>query len=547
MTVDKVEVLAALQSQVLLQHPSDIVRHLHSLVSNDPYLKNLNAINRCLLDRIYIEAVPSSVYLIWLFIASRHSSHFLLAALRDPTSVNVRKAGICIVRHLFHSRNWKVRGWDALGGAEGIKDILDRLPVLEVQLLIRAIANYSYPGNRDQIAECIEELLDLVEKSESPTRRSLSKYMQPLFIHCSTRKVIELLPSISANRLDLLIRLAPLHTDVLRQIVAGTISMPLGVRIDIIRKCKGVLLSSRNPYIPSHATDKEVASDVFPGLVFGMDVLHVFQNDSKLKESIRSDEIHGWVQSILQLAIHRKLSFDFILVFLKQSLPLYRTACSNDWLYDILSQDVIRWWSIAHLDKAGFPLMSRSIIKKTWRIHPSRPTVAHRAMLEKLMITELLQFKDDDRLDVQRHRYQLSRAMVFLLSLVSTKGRFELLQLICKHSPFLNFDVKVSPPSEREVKLVPVWDYDVLSILPPEGRKYLFRRSLDIYRCDEFLPRPDDIGQRLWKLSWQEQCLLWVDTELATAKAIDDMVVTQKGMIIILFVISNNTADGYSN
>lgn len=512
--------------EVLLpQHPSVLASHFRSLVNDNPSLGNINAINDSLLNLIHREAISPSAYRVWLPIALRHSSHFLPAALRDTVSAGVRKSAIRVLRSLSHNPRWKVQGWDHLGGAAGIRDVLDTLPIAEVKQFVGVIAGYSYCSSREQAAACFEELLALVERSEDSSRRSLSKYMRPLRAHCSRQNVIELLASSPPDLGHFLIRLAPLHTDILRQAVTGAIHMPLEVRLEIIIVCNDVLMGSKNDYVPRYATGKEFQSDFSPGFAFSMDLLPVLVTESEIKARISAHQIHKWIQSTLRLAIVRKLPLEHVLIFVRGSLPLYRSKCP-DWLINDIPREIIRWWSIAKVGSSG-DSGSNSIMEKVQRRHEPRPTVAHQEILKKLVVEEVLQQKDD-KLDVQRRRYDFTRTVVGLLSLVGRECRIELLWLICKHSPFLNFDIRTVTPSEREVQLVPVWDYAVLQKLPPGDAKYLFSRSLSIYHCDEFLPSPGEVGREPWSLSWKEQCFLWADAEIATAQTIDDLVMTQK-------------------
>ncbi|KAL1852610.1 hypothetical protein Plec18170_005741 [Paecilomyces lecythidis] len=517
---------AALQPQVLLlQHPSDLANHFHSLVNENPSLDNINAINDCLLHQTHTETVSPSVYTVWLQIARRHSSHILLAALRDNTSSRVRRAGIRIVGILFHSPRWKAQGWDSLGGAAGTQSILETLPVDEVKLFVKAMTSYSYSSTKEQAAACVEELLVLVERSEDSNRRSLLKHMRPFFAHCSSQKVIELLASSPPDRRDLAL-LAPLHPNILRQIVTGAISMPLEVRLEVIKTCKNVLLGSKNEYVPRYAKGTEFQSNSFPGFAFSMDFLLVLETESEMKTRVNGPQINTWIHSTLRLAILRRMHLEPILVFLRRCLPLYRSIHS-DWLTDDITQEIIQWWSIAKSGKYG-DSWSNSMMDKIQRRHQPRPTRAHQEILRKLIVEEVLQHRDKN-LDVQSRRHIFMDTVGDLLSLVSSECRKELLCLICKHSPCLSFDIMTATPSEQEVQLIPVWDYDVLQKLPPEDAKYLFDRALAISGCDEFLSSADEQGQRSSSLSWKEQCFIWADAEAASAKSIDDLVMTQKG------------------
>lgn len=243
----------ALQPQALLMPPKALAQHLRTLIDKDPSVENLTFINSSLLDQIQAEAIPSSIFHIWLFLACRRSRHFVAAALQD-LSCGVRKAAIRVAWHrLFRGPHWKAHGWDLLGGAEGVKSILAGLPLAEVQLLIKTISAHAGSFcNRPVMMECIEELLVLVENMNAWTTRPLSHHVSVLYAYCTADKVSELLRSQKPIPAVTFTHLGQFHTPLLRHIAGGATKMPPGVRQNVLKLCRDSLLRSEEAYVPIH-------------------------------------------------------------------------------------------------------------------------------------------------------------------------------------------------------------------------------------------------------------------------------------------------------
>jgi hypothetical protein len=111
-----------------------------------------------------------------------------------------------------------------------------------------------------------------------------------------------------------------------------------------------------------------------------------------------------------------------------------------------------------------------------------------------------------------------------MLQQIALPGRLPFIRLICQHSEYLKFDIDAFPPSEREMKLVPVWHFQILRALPDLDSKRLFDRMLAIHRCKEFVPTPADSTS----LSWTQQCLLQIGQEARTTST-DDLLFSRKG------------------
>lgn len=243
-----------------------------------------------------------------------------------------------------------------------------------------------------------------------------------------------------------------------------------------------------------------------------MDLLLAMGKESGLQSD---SEIHSWIELVLGQAIRKKLSLPSIMPILKSSLELCRSRNPSKWLSQSLPKEVIQFWSIARFGRVGgCPNGLANLFQRRPR---SGLMEAHKIALEQCLIQQVLQVKDDD-LTIRSRREGFTRTVTKLLSLVDMNGRLEFLQLLCQHSPTLDFDLTAWPPTEKERQLVPVWDYGVLCTLSPESSNLLFKRSLYLYRCDEFLPSSDVGNRHTWDLSWDEQCLLWATWEFSAAQ-----------------------------
>ncbi|CRG84051.1 Receptor-type tyrosine-protein phosphatase zeta [Talaromyces islandicus] len=511
-----------LRPQALLIPPGNLAKYLRAQIDNDPSAENLALINACLLDQIHTEAIPSTVYFVWLLLAYSHSRHLVVNALQDP-SRGVRWAGIRVARnYLFRGANWKEDGWDVLGGAQGIKDILDGLPLAEARLLLQAIlAHPNSRGNRQVVMECMDELLTLIESANAWTTRSLSQYASRLYAYATAEKVTEFLGSERPMRLAIVPYLRRFHTNFLRRIAAGAIQVPYDVRTDVVRLGPRSLLGSDEAYVPVHY--KKTHPSMPPALVFSMDMLISLDKNPQL---LRDYEIDEWLNSILSLALHRKLLFQQIMPILDRSLALCRSQHHGNWLSRPFPEAVVQFWSISRFGGAGG--FVTSLTRMFQRRCCSGVTEGDKILLEQCLIDQVLRIKDDT-LTVYPSRAQFTKAVTSFLSLVDMKGRLTSLQLLCQHSPTLKFDLTVWPPSKKERELVPVWDYNVLRMLSPDSSKVLFDRSLYIHRCDEFLPNSNGAKGSPRVLSWTTLCNLWVSWEFSAADGNDSFPTTRKG------------------
>ncbi|KAJ5642409.1 hypothetical protein N7490_006409 [Penicillium lividum] len=526
------EIPVDLQPQALLVHPAALAKHLQTIIANDPSRENLNFINSHILHQTHVGAIPSFVYLGWLFIAYRHLPHLISLALRDQISAGVRKAGIKVVRHILQNPFQRVYGWDQLGGAQGIKAILDGLSLAEVRFFVKAISKGSQNLDENVSATNFDELANLIQESDNWTSRSLLRHLAPLYARCSSTKVTELLRSgiLISHNFGRYVNRSQQHMDLLRQVAIGKVETPLHIHRYILETWGEMLVQSKKPYVPIHATKSD--ANVSPGLKFGMDLLSEFKA-SKSDPWSSNTLIRQWTQRIIKLAIGQRLPFDSLLTIIVSSLEMWRDGDSSKWPLQYLPQEFIRLWSMARFGKFGSEVPFGATMKEAEALFSSRLKSASQDALELCLVEQVLHNKNQRPSALSFPSPSTARLDELisnnLLSYVHIDGRFEFLQLLCRHSPYLNFDLTVWPPSEEERKLVPVWKYNVLSILPKHGAKALFQRSLEIHKCDTFLTE-EVLKRNPCGLDWELQCRLWAIWESLTSKGSEGFSVTLKAL-----------------
>ncbi|KAL4756382.1 uncharacterized protein BDW70DRAFT_164552 [Aspergillus foveolatus] len=509
----------ALQPRALLAPPRTLASHFRTLIAADASIENLTFIDRCILDQIHTEAIPSSVYEVWLSLTCRYSQQFTVAALTNP-SCGVRFVARHFARRLFLSTHWKERGWDFLGGAQGIKGILDSLPLMEARLLLKLIfGRCQVVPDRKVVSVCIEEFLDLVEATDPWLSRTLLSHVSHLYAYCSAERVEDMLRSQSPKCPELLEYTSRVHTPLLRRIAIGRVEMPKEVRRKTLQQCQTALLRSKEPYDPIYYQDVQLTLTLTPGLLFGMDLLTALEKEP---EMLKSHALERLVEAMARQGIRDKLPFGSLLRILSQGFAVLQAramrllSTTSGWLSRALSRDIVQFWSISRF--GGVKGSHEGLVGQYQKRRRLKDLSAYQVELEDCLIMRVLQVQDESFQNQGEKHGQSSETLNSLLCLVNIRGRKEFLQLVCRHSPTLGFDLTAWPPSQREQELMPCWDLDVLDRLRPDDSESLFGRSLHIYHCEEFLPSFDSRNPELKMPSWEAQCLLWASWESATPK-----------------------------
>ncbi|KAJ6015494.1 hypothetical protein N7540_010085 [Penicillium herquei] len=525
---------SALQPQMLLGSPRNLYQHLHSLINNDPSIDNLTSINSCLLTQIHKEAVPPSIFKIWLFLVYPHCRHLVSDALRD-TSGGVRRAGVAVaLARFFRGYDWKENGWDLLGGAKGIKDILDTLPLAEVRLLLKAISRHVGSAADRQLAmECIGELIDLIEKTDAWEMRPLNDQVTFLYGYCTRERLATFLSSSSRSRntRSVLDGASLLHNSILREIAVGTLEVPSDVRRDVLTFCWKSLLYSDEAY--NLTTDDQSTSVLPPGLAFGLDLLMAMSREPKLQAE---NQVYCWIELIVGLGIRKRLPPQSFSHILHTALSLCRSSGFQNWLTNSLVNDIFALWSTARFGGVG-TFSQVGLASKVLKGCP-RHLSDYCSALDQILVQDVLQI-ESRKLPADPKAGSFFPTLVTLVTIVKREGRFEFLKLLCQHSPTLAFDITSFPPSEKEKELIPIWSYDLLRALPLQFSKLLFDRSL--------YPREGNFILDTDFLSWGNQCNLWACWEAASDKRHEDFPLVFGDILLQLFDLGSDILSGQAD
>ena len=158
---------------------------------------NGTAITDELLDAIYLEALPPTVFGTWLLVSQ--SDDALVKALQQSRSCVVRKSAIQQLRSRLRRVSWK-ETWSKLGGTEGIITLFAQFSVIEVKGAASAIGHCSKSHSSPDREACVEGLLRGLVPSvytdvgfKSTDRRPLMQYYARIVPACSSGFVGELL------------------------------------------------------------------------------------------------------------------------------------------------------------------------------------------------------------------------------------------------------------------------------------------------------------------------------------------------------------------
>lgn len=440
-----------------------------------------------------------------------------------------------------------------LGGAAGIKDIIDNLPLSDVQRLKSVILAIKSQGPRDVISTCVEELLRLVAESDRVTGRLVSPTLAPLIQLCSERYLLECIErqSQQGDFFRHLKEMARLHMNLLRRIVVGTVEVPEDLRFQVFESQLESLVRSWEDYVPVYLPS-DMPADIHPGMAFCLDMVHALSADSGFKRRISSGirerriasgAVSDLIHSTLKLAAKNGFSLDIVLKFLKHTLPTYfehsiwpryfeRRAhrASRTTMVPSLPREILRWWSIA---RTGECEHKRGLWLKTiFYRHGAKSFSLHVELLGDLLL-QTLRHEADRKFTVRKDPGKFHDNLRTCLYDIAYGERMTFIKLLCRNLPSIDVDLDTWPPSERESQLFPYWEAKTLRALPTSDAKWLFRRMLAIHGCEEFLPVPDGASRSKNQMSWTAQCLLKIDWELEE-DASGQLPVARKGLFALI-------------
>ncbi|PLN85647.1 hypothetical protein BDW42DRAFT_190668 [Aspergillus taichungensis] len=470
----------------------------------------VDAINDLLIDRITTQALPATLYAIWLPIAIRHNPQLLQAALQNKTSACIRGTAIKAISRLFHGPKWKTEGWDTLGGVDGLASIFEAASVSEVRALAKAISRCRFSQDDGRRSDCVEALLQRLSQGSA---RPLFVALSPLYALCSgpfVRDVVSNLPDTLAVK-PLLKRVAPLHPDLLRQMAVGRVPAPWHVRLSILETCQTALVGSATPY---SSVRESVPAGLMPGMAFVLDLCHVLAEDSALRRDFH--ELDVYIRHVLRGAARHHIPFDRIIPFFTSIVQYPSCIFLRSSLESAVARELLRCWSLVTAGKSS-PDISFFMKGIAHPDHPSHPRPEHRLGLESAL-TDLLRRHQDRRLLSKRRDSSFSATQDLLLD-VSRPARRRFLEYlvglsdglcydpIYEKTPF-TFDPQANPPRPRERQLVPVWHYDVLRMLPAADAQVIFERMLVIHGCKGFVPTANGLDhsqQCRLKAQWEAE------------------------------------------
>lgn len=506
---------------------AEIIGHFKDLINKDPSPAHIDQINSHLRHFVHTQALPATIYFPWLHLALRHSPSLLPEALRDPVSYSIRSAAIQALSQIFHNKEWKTKGWDVLGGAEGIaKIITSDLSLDEVKRVSKAIARCRHTGDRTTIASRIEELLrKLGGRESSSSNRSLLLAVARLYPLCSEAFVADLLatfPETGSTTWLLSHHIAPLHAGLLREIAVGRVSASRHVRKSVFDGCRKALVASPAGY--SSVGYGHLDGVLPPGLLFCLDLYDILAEGD-----VEVDDHESYIKDCIRLAEKKHLPFQSILQFFQGLTTVAPKIWKTGLLRTTLALELLRCWSVVRF---GSPGPKRVVMKRSMHPdHPSHPRSEHGDALESTLVKLLEQDQDTD-LNPQKPRNGFMRLVKQCLKHVAPNARLSILELLCRHSEYLfkcdgsgfSFDAKKSPPGDKERHILPRWDYDILQFLPAADGQVLFDRMLAIHACKDFVPVDD---RQDGDLFLEQQCRLKAQWE---AQGTEDFPVTRKCM-----------------
>ncbi|KAF5865125.1 hypothetical protein ETB97_005366 [Aspergillus alliaceus] len=284
------DVNTALQPKTLLrlEFPA-LAAYFQNLIKEQSAVDRVKELDARLLELTHEEVLPPAVYGVWLPIALDVVPELLQAAIRDPVSHGIRKAGIKA-------------------------DLLATPSVREVILVLKSIAKCQNVSDPLILSACAEDLIRLLQEDKSS--RASPFLLRPLYPLCSSLFLKEALSTLPEGSLQawLVQNLVKSHPDIVRQVALGRIAVPTQLQLGVLKDHAQELITSSEPYNAIVHTD--LPPDLPPGIVFCLDLLYVMCTCSLLALMMgpARDE---YVKKVLQLACRKKVPFDHITRVLK--------------------------------------------------------------------------------------------------------------------------------------------------------------------------------------------------------------------------------------
>lgn len=459
--------------------PKEAAEYFRSLLPEDVSETQVFEANRYLLKCVHNGAITPKIFSIWLFNAHPKYPGVLQSALRDEASRGVRQAGMNVLKCALRTDQWREKGWDAVGGTAGLKEIFEKLSVQEAKGLARAIGACSDTSDASK-SQAVDELLHLLipnffNSSSTGTRPDGSrqllrvKDLVALFNVSSDATVVELFATDWSDEfIDHLMRhLVDSHMPLLRRIAVGSVPAYPPMRRRLLNSHLSAILTSYESYESKSFRGGQAS---IPAIDITLDLI-----DSTRGESEKAREVH-WdtrilcIDKTLSVAQRLKVPFDEILAFLEQVLPALGHSERKLHEWRPLIHALVKFWAMAAFPEEYLESFSDAAAERhRERLHPSRPQKAHKDSLETMLRTIFGTIQ----------KTELGSCLRLVLPKTMAQARLPLLKIICKHMRGLEIDLDQPTPSKDEEQLLP-WDSSFFLSLPGEDARWLFERAAQL-------------------------------------------------------------------
>ncbi|KAF9890451.1 hypothetical protein FE257_005856 [Aspergillus nanangensis] len=419
-------------------HLAGVTSETQAFISTDNLLRGVNS-----------GAIKPNIFLIWLCLVHSKFPSVLRRALHHESSRGVRHAGMRALRTAMKSDRWRESGWDAAGGATGLKDIFQKLSMNEVKPLATALGVWSVswgPSKSQAVDKLLQllvpEFLGIPSSHERSRRRFNAISLVPLFRVSSDATLLRVFskdypyPQVFLHTL-----IPPLLNSrmaLLRGVITGSVPAHAEIRDLLIISYAHRILASNEPYECQKCPD---IPSMAPALGILVDIISYLQeNDPQGKKVPQS--------------------------LLKSSFP---QTCLDA---------VSRFPAERHREE----------------MHPSRPQPAHKVSLEKLLRRAFETVQNPNLKSYLRAGF---------CGIVSD-ARLPLLKVVCKHLPGVDIDLDQATPSEKEKQLLPL-TIDFFRQFPAKDAMWLFDRVCYLSPMEkviDFIPTvgpPKAVDDTSWK------------------------------------------------
>jgi hypothetical protein len=456
--------------------PKEAADYFRSLITDDISETQVLETNQYLIKCVHSGAITPKIFAVWIFLAHPRCPSVLQSALRDEASCGVRHAGMNVLKCVMRTDQWREKGWDAAGGATGLKEIFEKLSIQEANSLAKAIGACSSTSDTSK-SQAVDELLQLLipnffESSSTQAQSSRSRQLLrvgdivSLFNISSDATVAKAFSTDrSADFIDPLFRqLLNSHMPLLRGIAVGSVPACLPLRRRLLDKHLFAILTSCGPYESKVFRGGQAS---IPAIGITLDLIDSTREKSAKECEIPWDTRILCIDKTLTVARRLKVPFEEILALLEHVLPALEHSERNLHKWMPLIHALIKFWAMAAFPEAYLVSFSDApAARHREEMHPSRPQKAHKESLETMLQTVFGTMPKN----------QLSSCLSLLFPKTVAKARLPLLKIICKHLRGLEIDLDQPIPSNNEEQLLP-WNASFLMSLPGQDATWLFERA----------------------------------------------------------------------